>query len=95
MACADVVEIVVEDIESADITISVNHRVSILLTILADSLTTVAQIGVEHAFELDAHDVAPLRTRREIKQIALRHALYLTVGEPLAVVLIRLVLKHQ
>ena len=95
MACADVVEVVVEDVVVADVAFGINHRIGIGLTILADVLTTIFKIGVEHAFEFDAHHVAPFGFRREIEQIALRHALHLRVGEPFAIVLIGHLIQNE
>ena len=59
MTCADVVEIILEDV------------------VLADILTAIGQISVEHAFEFDTHDIAPLGLLREVEQEALRHAFHL------------------
>ena len=59
MACSDVVEVVVQDVIAADVAFVVDHRVCIFLTVLADILTAISQIGVEHAFEFDPHHVTP------------------------------------
>ena len=95
MTGTDIVEIVIENIIASDITIGVNHRVGIFLTILTYLLTTIFEIGVEHAFEFDTHHIAPLGLFREIEQITLRHTFHLRIGEPLAVVLVGLLLQHQ
>ena len=77
MTCADLVEVIVLDIVGADIALLVDHCVGIFLTVFADVLTTVSEIGVEHRLEFDTHHVAPLGLFREVEQIALRHALHL------------------
>ena len=59
MTCADVVEIILEDV------------------VLADILTAIGQISVEHAFKLDTHDIAPFGLLREVEQKALRHTFHL------------------
>ena len=91
----DVVEVVVQDVVATDVALSVNHRVCVELAIVLDFLSAVAQIGVEHALQFDAHDVAPFGLRREVEQVALGHTLHLGVGHPLGVVLIRFLLKSQ
>ena len=88
VAGTDVVEVVVEDVVAADVALLVDHRVGVLLTVLANLVAAVAQVGVEHALKLDAHDVAPLGAGREVEHIRLRRALHLRVGHPLGVVLI-------
>ncbi len=89
MTGADIVEVVVENVIAADVTLGIDHRVGILLTILADVLATIGKIGVQHALEFDTHHIAPLGLGREIKEVTLRHTLHLAVGEPLAIVLVR------
>ena len=89
MACTDVVEVVVQNIVATDVAFRVDHRIGIFLTVLADGLATIGQIGVEHTLEFDTHDVAPFRLGGEVEQETLRHALHLAIGKPFAVVLIR------
>ena len=83
MTGTHVVEVVVQDVVVADVTLGVDHRVGIFLTVLADILTTIFKIGVEHAFQLNTHHVAPLGFLREIQQITFGIALHLAVGHPL------------
>ena len=91
----DVVEVVVQDVIAANVTLFVNHGVGIFLTILANVLATIAQIGVQHAFQLNTHDIAPLGTVGEIEQIGFRHTLHLAIGQPLGIVLVRRILENQ
>ena len=77
MTCADVVEIILEDVVAADVALLVDHRIGIFLAVLADILTAIGQIGVEHAFEFNTHDIAPLGLLGEVEQEALRHAFHL------------------
>ena len=85
---ADVVQVVVLQLIALDAAIVQNHRVGIFLTVAANVLTTILQIGVEHGFQLDAHDVAPLGFLGKVEHERLRRALHLRVGEPLGIVLI-------
>ena len=77
MACADLVEVIILDIVGTDLALLVDHRVSIFLTVLADVLTAVSEIGVEHRLEFDTHYVAPAGFLGKVEQIALRHAFHL------------------
>ena len=77
MTCADVVEIILEDVVATDVALLVDHRIGIFLAVFADILTAIGQISVEHAFEFDTHDIAPLGLLREVEQEALRHAFHL------------------
>ena len=95
VTCTDVVEVIVQNVISADVTLFVNHGVRIFLTILANVLATIAQIGVQHAFQLNTHDIAPLGTVGEVEQIRLRHALHLAIGQPFRIVLVRRILENQ
>ena len=63
VAGADVVEVIVQNVVAADVALSVDHRVGVLLTVAADLVAAVSEIGVEHTLQLDAHDVRPLRLR--------------------------------
>ena len=89
MTGTHVIEVVVQDVVVANVALGVNHRVGIFLTVLADILTTIFKIGVEHTFQFNTHHVTPLGFLREIQQIALGIALHLTVGHPLRIVLVR------
>ena len=88
VAGADIVEVIVEDVVAAYVTLLVNHRVGIFLAIAAYVLAAIAQVSVEHALQLDAHDVAPFGLRGEIEQVRLRRALHLAVGHPFGIVFI-------
>ena len=77
MTSADVVEIVFEDVIASDVALGVDHRVGILLTVFADVLTTIGQVGVEHTLEFDTHHIAPFGFCREIEQVALGNTLHL------------------
>ena len=88
MTCADIVQVIVQDVVSANLTLLVNHRVGVELAVVKDVLTAVAQVGVEHALQLDAHHVAPFRTCGEIQQVRLRIALHLRACHPFRVVLV-------
>ena len=76
MTCTDVVEVILQDIVTADLTFLVDHRVGIFLTVLADILTTIGKIGVKHTFELDSHHIAPFGAFGKVEQVALRHTLH-------------------
>ena len=95
MRIADVVEIVLQNVITTDVAFLVDHRICILLAVLADVLATVCQIGVEHAFEFDTHHVAPLRLFGEVEQVTLGHALHLRISEPLGVVVIGSLLQTE
>ena len=95
VARADVVEVVVLHLESANLALPVDHRVGVELAVVHDFLVAVAQISVEHAFELNAHHVAPLRAVREVEHVALRLTLHFAVGHPLRVVLVGLLNECQ
>ena len=84
MSCADVVEVIVEQIVPTNGSLCGNHRVDVLLTIPHDVLATMCQIGVEHAFKFDTHHVTPFRFRGEVQQIGLGRPLHFRVGHPLA-----------
>ena len=74
---ANVVKVVVVIFEASDFALSVYHRIGVLLAIVPNAFVAVAQVGVEHRFQFDAHDVTPLRTLGEIEHVALRRALHL------------------
>ena len=95
VACADIVEIVLQNVITTDVAFLVDHRICILLAVLADVLAAVCKIGVEHAFEFDTHHVAPFRLFGEVEQITLGHALHLRISEPLGVVLIGSLLQTE
>ena len=88
MPGADIVEVVVEDVIAPDVALGIDHCVGVFLTVLADVLAAVGEIGVEHALEFDTHHIAPLGFGGEVEEVALRLALHLAVGEPLAIVLV-------
>ena len=69
MSCADVVEVIIQDVEPTDIAIGINHSVGVFLAILQDVFSAIAQIGVEHTFQFDPHHIAPFGLRGEIKKI--------------------------
>ena len=69
MARADIVQIVVLDIESADVAVGIDHSVGILLAVLAYLLAAIAQVGVKHTFQLDTHHIAPFGSVREVEQV--------------------------
>ena len=60
MTGTHVIEVVLQDVIVANAAFGVNHRVGIFLTVLADILTTIFKIGVEHTFQFNTHHVAPL-----------------------------------
>ena len=91
MTRAYLVEVVVEDVVAANLALPIDHGVGVELAVVHDFLVTVAQVGVKHAFQLDAHHIAPLGLACKVEHIALRCALHFTVGHPLRIVLIRLV----
>ena len=69
MTSTNVVEVIVEQVVATDVAFLVDHRVGVKLAVVQNLLVAVAQIGVEHALELNAHDVAPLGFRREVEHI--------------------------
>ena len=91
VAGADIVEVIVRQVVAAYFALFIDHGVGVELAVVHDFLVTVAQVGVKHAFQLDAHHIAPLGLARKVEHIALRCALHFTVGHPLRIVLIRLV----
>ena len=95
VSCADVVKVIIEDVVASDVALGIDHRVGELLTVFADILTTVFQVGVEHAFKFYSHHVTPFGLRGEIKQITFWHTLHLRVGQPLAVVFVRHLVEHE
>ena len=60
MTSTYVVKVIIQDVVVANVALGVNHRVGIFLTVLADILTTIFKIGVEHTFQFNTHHVAPL-----------------------------------
>ena len=66
---ADVVEVIVEDVEATDVAVGIDHGVGILFAIFQDVLPTIAQIGVEHTLQFDAHHIAPFGLVREIEEV--------------------------
>ena len=90
MAGADVVEVIVENVIVANLSVGINHRIGIFLTVFPDFLASVFKIGVEHAFKFDTHHIAPLGSIGKVEQVAFRHTLHLRIGKPLAIMLIRL-----
>ena len=77
MACADVVEVIVQDVVAANVTFSINHRVGVLLAVAAYVLAAIFKIGVEHAFQFNAHDIRPFGFRREVEHIRLWRTFHL------------------
>ena len=69
VSCTDIVEVIVKDVIASDITLLVNHLVGIHLTILQDIVTTITQVGVEHAFQFDTHDVTPFGLGGEVEHV--------------------------
>jgi hypothetical protein len=66
VAGAYVVEVIVQQVVAAYVAFVVDHGVGVLLTIFPDVFAAVAEVGVEHAFKLNAHDVAPLGLSGEV-----------------------------
>ena len=91
---ADVVQVVVQNVIACDVAFLVNHRVGVVLAVVENVLPAVAQVGVEHTFQLDAHHIRPLGLVGEVEQVALGHALHLRVRQPLRVVLVGFLLQH-
>ena len=89
---ADVVQIVVKNIVAGDVALLVNHLVGVHLAVFQDVVATIFEIGVEHAFQFDAHDIRPLGFSGKVEHVRLRHALHFRVGQPFRVVLIRFLL---
>ena len=83
MSCTQVVEVIIQDVIAKDVTLGINHHVGVVLAVTADVIATIAQIGVEHAFQLDAHHVTPLGFISKVEQVRLRHTLHFRVGQPL------------
>ena len=88
MTCTDIVEVIVQNVVPANLAFLVDHRVGVELAVVEDVLTAVAQVGVEHTFQLDAHHVTPFWTCGEVQQVGLRIALHLRACHPFRVVLV-------
>ena len=88
MTCADIVQVIVQDVVPANLALLVDHRVGVELAVVKDVLTAVAQVGVEHTLQLNTHHVAPFRTCGEIQQVRLWIALHLRARHPFRVVLV-------
>ena len=95
MTGTDVVEVIVEDVVAPDVSFFVDHRVGIFLTVLADGLTTIGEVGVQHTLEFDTHYIAPFGFGGEVEEVRFGGSFHLTVGEPLAIVLIRHLRERQ
>ena len=95
MTCTDVVEVVVKDVVAGNVTLLVNHLVGVHLTVFADVLTAIAQIGVKHAFQFNAHDIAPLGFLGKVEHVALWNTLHLRVCQPLGIVLVGRILQDE
>ena len=95
MSGTDVVEIVVQHVISSDVALLVNHLVGVHLAVVVDVLTAIAEVGVQHALQFDAHDVRPLGLLGEVEHVRLWNALHLGIGEPLGVVLVRHLLQDE
>ena len=109
---AHIVEVEILIFITCDVALLVNHLGRIFLQIVDDSLIVgfsvatlegalailVGEVSVEHTFHLDAHHITPTGfVWREIEVVWMSHTLHFTVGEPLAIGLIRLVclVEHQ
>ena len=77
MSCTDIVEVIVQQIVASDITPFVDHRIGILLTVLADSLSTISNIGVEHRLQFDTHHITPFGFCGKVEHETLGHTFHL------------------
>ena len=80
-----VVEVIVFLFVAGDFCVIGDHVAQIGFEIVADGVAAMAEIGVEHAFELNANSVVPLGLLGEIEQPGLWIALHLGVGHPLGI----------
>ena len=95
---AHIVEIEILIFVACDVSFFVNHLGWIFFQVVDDSLVVgfgisslegalpvfVMEVGVEHAFHLNAHHVAPVRfLRAEVEVVWVGSAQHLAVGEPL------------
>ena len=69
MARPDVVKVVVEQVVASDVALGIDHSVGVFTTVSENGVASVFQICVEHAFQFDAHDIAPFRFCRKVEQI--------------------------
>ena len=65
----DVVEVIVQNVISADVALFINHGVRVFLAVLTDVLATITQVSVEHTLQLDSHDIAPFGFLGEVKHV--------------------------
>ena len=92
MSCTKVIEVIIQNVVAGDVSLLVYHLVGIHFTILQNVLAAVAQVGVEHAFQLDAHHVTPLGFVSEVKHVRPWHTLHFRVCQPFRIVLVRFLL---
>ena len=83
--CSNVVEVEIFVLIARDIAFLVDHFSGIFAQILQNFLVSVGQIGVEHGFLLDAHDIAPAGFLGKIEQVGLGCALHLRPRQPLRI----------
>ena len=95
MTGTDVVEIIVKDVKTCNVTLFADHLVGIHLAVLTDVLTAVAQIGVEHTFQFNTHHIAPLGFRGKVEHVTFGYALHFRVCQPLGIVLVRRILQDE
>ena len=95
VTCTYVVEVVFQNVVSTDVALGVNHRVGILLAVVAYLLAAMCQICVQHCLKLYTHHVTPSWLRSKVQQIASWHSLHLRVCHPLRIALVWHLLQHQ
>ena len=93
--CANIVEVEIGILIASHTTHVVDHLGRILLEVVQNARITISKIGVEHAFHLNAHHIAPLRFLREVEQGRVGHTLHLRGGQPLAEMLVRHVAQDE
>ena len=92
MARTNLIKIIVFQLICTNLAFVVDHRVGVKLAVFADVVATISKIGVEHGFEFYTHYIAPSWRLCEVEHIRLRHSLHFRVCQPLAIVLIWLLL---
>ena len=95
MARTNLIKIIVFQLICTNLAFVVDHRVGVKLAVFADVVATISKIGVEHGFEFYTHYIAPSWRLCEVEHIRLRHSLHLRIGQPLAIVLIWLLLQAK
>ncbi len=94
---AHIVKVVIFQLIAGDISLLIDHLGGVSAQVIEYLGVTIAQVGIEHAFQFDAHHIAPLGLFGEIEHITLGHPLHLRGHHPLRIVLIGavFVVEHE